>query len=80
MSDLKKELRNFELLDIGAAVREHNRKMRQNQTLDYVQKMHNKYLTLDKPMLPWDALIELNRLMDVRDPDLLISEIRKNKM
>jgi len=42
--------------------------------------MHNKYMTLDKPMLLWDALIELNHLMDVRDPDLLISEIRKNKM
>jgi len=40
--------------------------------------MHNKYQTLDKPVHLWDALIELKRLVDVRDPDLLISEIRKN--
>ena len=43
MSETIKEYRNYDKLEVDHAVREHYRKMRMNQTLDYVQKMHDKY-------------------------------------
>jgi inositol oxygenase len=46
----EKTFRNYEAPDISVAVKEHYRKMRKNQTFDYVQEMHKKYLTFDKPM------------------------------
>ena len=49
----EKSFRNYEALDVSAAVKEHYRKMRKNQTLAYVQEMHKKYLTFDKPMGLW---------------------------
>ncbi len=76
MSDTKKVFRNYDQLEAGAAVREHYRKMRQNQTLEYVQKAHEKYLTFDKPLELWDAIIELNNLIDVSDPDLNLPNIQ----
>ena len=42
MATAKKEFRNYDKLDVNAAVREHYRKMRQNQTYDYVQKNAGK--------------------------------------
>ena len=72
----KKEFRNYDQLDVGHAVREHYRKMRQNQTLDYVKRMHAKYLTFDKPMELWKAITELNKLIDVSDPDLDLPNVQ----
>ncbi|GJM34580.1 MAG: hypothetical protein DHS20C18_35810 [Saprospiraceae bacterium] len=73
---MEKVFRNYEVLDVNAAVREHYRKMRQNQTVDYVQKMHKKYLTFDKPMLLWEAMSHLNSLIDVSDPDLDLPNVQ----
>lgn len=72
----KKEFRNYDQGDITAAVKEHYRKMRSRQTFDYVQRMKQKYLTYDKPMLLWDAMVKLNALIDVSDPDLDLPNVQ----
>lgn len=61
--------------EIIRAVREHYRKMRMNQTVEYVQRMKEKYLTFDKPMHVWEAMEKLNVLVDVSDPDLTLPNV-----
>lgn len=73
---MEKTFRNYDQSDITAAVREHYRKMRQNQTLDYVHRMHKKYLNFDKPMPLWEAMEHLNNLIDVSDPDLDLPNVQ----
>lgn len=73
---VEKKFRNYDQSDVTAAVREHYRKMRQNQTYDYVTRMKVKYLTYDKPMLLWDAMERLNALIDVSDPDLNLPNVQ----
>jgi inositol oxygenase len=72
----KKEFRNYDQGEITAAVREHYRKMRSRQTLDYVRRMKAKYLTFDKPMHLWEAMEHLNKLIDVSDPDLTLPNVQ----
>lgn len=72
----QKEFRNYDQSDVTAAVREHYRKMRMNQTYDYVQRMKAKYLTFDKPMQLWDAMVKLDDLIDVSDPDLNLPNVQ----
>ena len=72
----EKVFRNYEAPDVSVAVREHYRKMRSRQTVDYVRHMHGKYLTFDKPMDLWDAMRALNRLVDVSDPDLDLPNVQ----
>lgn len=70
-------LRNYYKDDpITMAVREHYRKMRSRQTVDYVQRMKKKYLTFDKPMPVWEAMEKLNTLVDVSDPDLTLPNVQ----
>ena len=71
----KSDFRNYEQGDITAAVKEHYRKMRSRQTLDYVLKMKKKYLTFDRPVDLWDMMERLNVLVDVSDPDLNLPNI-----
>ena len=73
---MEKTFRNYEAPDVSVAVREHYRKMRQNQTYEYVQQMQQKYLTFDKPMDLWDAMLHLNDLIDVSDPDLDLPNVQ----
>ncbi|MFT5999580.1 MAG: inositol oxygenase [Neolewinella sp.] len=72
----EKVFRNYDAPDISVAVKEHYRKMRKNQTVDYVQSMHQKYLKFDKPMDLWEAMRHLNSLIDVSDPDLDLPNIQ----
>lgn len=72
----EKAFRNYEAPDVSQAVKEHYRKMRTYQTVDYVQDMHRKYLTFDKPMDLWEAMRHLNRLIDVSDPDLDLPNVQ----
>ncbi len=72
----EKTFRNYEAPDVSVAVKEHYRKMRKHQTLDYVQRMHKKYLTFDKPMPLWEAMGHLNSLIDVSDPDLDLPNVQ----
>lgn len=72
----EKTFRNYDAPDISVAVKEHYRKMRKNQTVDYVQNMHKKYLKFDKPMDLWDAMRQLNSLIDVSDPDLDLPNVQ----
>ena len=72
----EKVFRNYEAPDVSAAVKEHYRKMRKQQTVDYVRRMHRKYLTFDKPLDLWDAMRQLNRLVDVSDPDLDLPNVQ----
>ena len=76
MSDIKKVFRNYQDPAISKAVKEHYRKMRQQQTMQYVQQAKKKYLTFDKPMNLWDAIIALNDLVDVSDPDLNLPNVQ----
>jgi len=71
-----KTFRNYEAPDVSIAVKEHYHKMRQRQTVDYVQRMHKKYLTFDKPMTLWEALGHLDALIDVSDPDLDLPNVQ----
>ena len=72
----EKIFRNYDQGDITAAVKEHYRKMRSRQTLEYVQRMKAKYLTYDKPLNLWDALEKLDALIDVSDPDLDLPNVQ----
>lgn len=72
----KQKYRNYEQGDIIAAVKEHYRKMRSRQTLDYVGRMRQKYLTYDKPMDTWVAMEKLNSLVDVSDPDIDLPNVQ----
>ncbi len=73
---MEKVFRNYEAPDVKAAVREHYRKMRKNQTYAYVQEMHRKYLTFNKPLGLWEAMEQLNVLVDVSDPDLDLPNVQ----
>jgi len=72
----EKNFRNYDQGEITAAVREHYRKMRSRQTLDYVQRMKRKYLTFNRPLQLWEAMEKLNELIDVSDPDLDLPNVQ----
>ncbi|WP_223552185.1 inositol oxygenase [Aestuariivivens sp. NBU2969] len=72
----EKTFRNYTAPDVSEAVKEHYRKMRKNQTFDYVNRMHKKYLTFDKPLDLWEAIRRLNELVDVSDPDLDLPNVQ----
>jgi inositol oxygenase len=72
----EKTFRNYYASDVSAAVKEHYRKMRLNQTYAYVKSMHKKYLKFDKPMDLWEAMGHLNSLIDVSDPDLDLPNVQ----
>lgn len=71
-----KPFRNYDQGDITAAVKEHYRKMRSRQTLEYVQRMKAKYTSFDKPMDLWESLKKLDALVDVSDPDLDLPNVQ----
>ena len=73
---MEKTFRNYEGPDVKVAVKEHYRKMRANQTYDYVGRMQRKYLTFDKPMGLWEAMASLDDLVDVSDPDLDLPNVQ----
>ena len=73
---MEKTFRNYEAPDVKEAVRDHYRKMRSYQTLDYVRAMHKKYLRFDRPMGLWEAMEHLNTLIDVSDPDLDLPNVQ----
>ena len=43
---------------------------RKNQTLEYVKKMHNKYLTFNKKLNINDIFNKLEKFVDISDPDI----------
>ena len=73
---MDKVFRDYESTDVKATVREHYRKMRSRQTVDYVESMHRKYLTYKNPMNLWEAMDHLNDLIDVSDPDLDLPNVQ----
>ncbi|WP_276391408.1 inositol oxygenase family protein [Eudoraea chungangensis] len=73
---MDKVFRDYRESKAKAAVKEHYRKMRANQTVSYVEKMKKKYLTYDKPLMLWDALKNLDDLIDVSDPDLDLPNVQ----
>ena len=62
--------RDYEKGETITRVRENYRKMRTNQTVDYVQRMRSKYLSFEKPVHIWDAMEKLNVFVDLSDPDM----------
>lgn len=57
--------RDYTLTPQTKAIAEHYKKMRTKQTVDYVRRMKAKYLTFSRPMFVWDAMEQLNALVDV---------------
>ena len=51
------------------------KKLRTNQTLDYVHYAHKKYCNFSKNIKIWDALNALNEYIDVSDPDINLPNI-----
>lgn len=70
------QFRNYDQGDVTAAVKEHYRKMRSRQTVDYVKRMKAKYLQFNKPMDLWASLEKLDALIDVSDPDLDLPNVQ----
>ncbi|GIV35104.1 MAG: hypothetical protein KatS3mg031_2639 [Chitinophagales bacterium] len=58
------------------AIRAHYRKMRSNQTVDYVTRMKKKYLTFSRPMTIREALESLHTLVDATDPELQLTNLQ----
>lgn len=56
--------------NVNEAVRENYRLARQYQTVHFVNNMIHKYSQLDRAITIWDALDQLNTLVDVSDPDM----------
>ncbi len=56
--------------NVDNAVRENYRLARQNQTVNFVNRMIEKYGQFDQEITIWDALEQLNTLVDVSDPDM----------
>lgn len=56
--------------NVDNAVRENYRLARQNQTVNFVNRMIEKYSQFDRVITVWDALEQLNTLVDVSDPDM----------
>ena len=73
---MEKVFRNYDQLNVDDAVTQHYKKMRQFQTVAYVKQMHEKYLTYSHPLHLWDAMQQLNNLIDVSDPDLDLPNIQ----
>ena len=73
---MEQKFREFTKTDVSLAVKDHYRKMRQNQTFDYVKRMHNKYLNFNNPMELWEAMYSLDNLIDVSDPDLDLPNVQ----
>jgi inositol oxygenase len=60
----------------GDPVREFYRSNHAQQTLDFVLKKKAEYLPLRRARLTvWDALLELDRLVDDSDPDTSLSQV-----
>ena len=68
--------RNYARDDVLPAVRDCYREMRARQTVDYVARMRDKYLTYDRPMSPWEALDALEDFVDLSDPDMSLPNVQ----
>jgi inositol oxygenase len=61
--------------NVSDAVKENYLLARTNQTVEFVDKMVQKYSTFDKKIKIWDILDNLNTLIDVSDPDMSLPNI-----
>lgn len=68
----QKSFRNFES---NYNIKEHYRKLRTFQTLNYVLYMKDKYLHFNEKINIWDSLNILNDFVDVSDPDINLPNI-----
>ncbi len=60
-----------EYTDTKLVVKEHYRKIRTNQTFEYVQNMLHKYCTsFDLSLTIWEAMDKLKDFIDISDPDI----------
>ena len=71
------EFRNYADSDRQDTVRNHYRMMRQNQTVDFVKRMHDKY-SFEKPralMTMAETFEELKSYVDSSDPDISLPNL-----
>jgi len=77
-ADSQAESHDFRNYEEGTrdGVREFYRQNHRYQTLDFVRKMHNKYLPLQqRKMGIWEAMKQLSEIIDVSDPDTEMPQI-----
>lgn len=60
---------------ILAVVKDNYYKMRTRQTVEYAQRMRREYLTFNRPMNVWDAMMELTAFVDLSDPDITLPNV-----
>jgi len=60
--------RNYD--DVAAAVKEQYRAARENQTVEYVERMRSKYLTFERKLQVSKVFRQLESFVDISDPDM----------
>lgn len=62
--------RNYD--NVEESIKENYYLCRKNQTLDYVKKMHKKYLTFDRKLSFDEIFNHLEKFVDISDPDITL--------
>jgi len=68
MSKAKKEYRDYN--SVKQAIKDNYETARTYQSLPFINHLKNKFLSLSTQLNIWDALMKLNDLVDVSDPDM----------
>ena len=64
-----KKFRNYKPNTI---VEKHYKKLRSNQTVEYVTQMKKLYSKYNNKMKVWDMIMELDKIVDKSDPDITL--------
>ena len=67
---MNSKFRNYN--DVNKKVKDTYKIAREKQTLEYVKKMHSKYLTFDLNIKLSDIFSKLNNFIDISDPDITL--------
>ena len=72
----KEDFRNYTDSERQQLVQNHYKLMRQNQTVEYVEKMEQKYFSFDKAkMTIWQVFNKIEQYVDSSDPDISLPNI-----
>jgi inositol oxygenase len=73
---MSKQFRQYTYNDIQTNIKNNYNKMRTNQTVEHVKKIHHLFKNRNKmPMTIMDALHKLNNFIDISDPDVAVPNI-----
>ena len=66
----KKEFRKYD--NVEEAIKRTYKLGRKHQTVEYVERMHHKYLTFERKMNVLDVFEKLEKFVDISDPDITL--------